>query len=175
MEKTTFQNLDRREQGESPACPEHDRLVLELARGRLDGDRATAAERVRRECPACRSWWQDFLAGEQAAVVDSAVAEAFAGFEAPRRSHPQRWLAAAAVFFALVLGFLFFQHQGGHEALGGEIQVAADEIFTEGFESNGRVFSVALEPTSGEAQGSGDRIFAGSFEAGNFSAWSPES
>lgn len=83
----------------SPNCPEHARLVLDLALGRLDDGSAAEAEVARETCPVCRTWWQAELCGEQTALVDDAVASVFDDLELPdrRRGHGRLALAAAAV------------------------------------------------------------------------------
>lgn len=82
-----------------PRCPDHGDEVLRLALGRLQGDPASEAERLARECPVCREWWQERFAGEARAVVEDAVGDAWAAFEPPRRSR-RRWLAVAAAVVA---------------------------------------------------------------------------
>ena len=83
----------------SPSCPEHDRLVLDLALGRLDDGPAAEAEAVRDTCPVCRTWWQTELGAEQTALIDDAVASVFDDLRLPnsRRGHGRMALAAAAV------------------------------------------------------------------------------
>jgi len=162
---------------QGPSCRDHGRLVLDLAQGRLNDSRSAIAERVRQECPACHSWWQGYLGGEPAAVVGGAVAEAFAGFEAPRHGHgvsSRRWLAVAAVFFALVLGLTALrQHQGARLAPGVEGGMAPVEIVEESFESGEFRLVVGGEQLAGIPPESADMIFANGFESGNFSTWSP--
>ena len=83
----------------SPNCPEHARLVLDLALGRLDDGSAAEAEVARENCPVCRTWWRTEFGGGQTALVDDAVASVFDDLELPdrRRGHGRLALAAAAV------------------------------------------------------------------------------
>jgi hypothetical protein len=80
----------------SPNCPEHDRLVLDLALGRLDDESAAEAEAASETCPVCRTWWQTELGGENTALVDDAVASVFDDLELPDRRRGHGWLALAA-------------------------------------------------------------------------------
>jgi len=160
-----------------PTCVEHGRSVLDLALGLLDDDRAATAEHALTECPACRSWWREQLEGESA--VDDAVAEAFAGFqaprqivEAPRRSYRQPWLAAAAVAAACVAGFWALEEQSAVEPAA-TARAAAEEIFVEDFESDPEVIVVAGQEVSGEPRA--EELFASGFESGDAAGWSPES
>lgn len=144
-------------------CQDHGRLVLDLALGRLDDDRARVAERARQTCPSCRSWWEDSLEGEPAVEVDRAVAEAFASFEAPRNlhrsSHQRLWLAAAAVFVVAVLGLLLEPGRGGKSSLPGGI---ADDALADG----ARPPVTSAVQATGETSAGSDRIFAADFESG---------
>ena len=80
----------------SPNCPEHDRLVLDLALGRLDDDNAVLAEEVLVSCPVCRDWWRTQFEGEDAALVDEAVASVFDELQLPVRRRSHGWMAVAA-------------------------------------------------------------------------------
>jgi hypothetical protein len=84
-----------------PDCPDHGRLVLELAFGRLDDVHAAEAESVRSSCPVCSAWWNDVFSGGEAATIDAAVSTAFESFE-PARPRSPVWLAAAAA--AITIG-----------------------------------------------------------------------
>jgi hypothetical protein len=95
-----------------PDCPEHGRLVLDLALGRLDDASATEAESIRERCPVCRAWWRAELDGEAAEVVDRAVVEALGSLELPRRTRRFGWAAAAAaVVMALGVGAIWRAEQ----------------------------------------------------------------
>lgn len=80
-----------------PNCPTHDRLVLDLALGRLDDETADTAESVRRSCPVCSAWWSRQFDSADAERVDRAVASVFAGIELPRWRRRRGWMAVAAV------------------------------------------------------------------------------
>jgi hypothetical protein len=81
----------------SPNCPEHGRLVRDLALGRLENDAALDAEVVRSTCGVCRRWWQEQFEGSTAEVVDDAVAAAFTELQLPSRRRSHGWWAIAAV------------------------------------------------------------------------------
>ncbi|MCU0302909.1 MAG: hypothetical protein MUC56_02470 [Thermoanaerobaculales bacterium] len=80
----------------APSCPDHGRLALDLALGRLDDQAALEAERALGSCPHCRAWWGDRLEGEAVAMVDEAVAAALAGLRLPGRRRGHGWVALAA-------------------------------------------------------------------------------
>lgn len=80
----------------SPNCPEHGRLVLDLALGRLDDDSAVLAEETLTSCPVCRDWWRTQFEGEDAALIDEAVASVFDEFQPPVRRRSHGWIAVAA-------------------------------------------------------------------------------
>ena len=80
----------------SPNCPEHARLVLDLALGRLDDGSAAEAEAARETCPVCQTWWRTEFGGEDMAPVDAAVASVFGDLELPDRRRGHGWLALAA-------------------------------------------------------------------------------
>jgi hypothetical protein len=86
----------------APNCPEHGRLVLDLARGRLDDVRASDAERVLDTCPVCSAWWSTHLEGHVADAVDQAVDRSFAAFSPPQRRRVSGWMPAAAAVLLLV-------------------------------------------------------------------------
>lgn len=98
----------------SPNCPEHDRLVLDLALGRLDDGAAAEAEVVSETCPVCRAWWQEQFEGEVAAAVDGAVASVFENLDLPERRRSHGWLAlAAAMIMALGAATLWLVQNPG--------------------------------------------------------------
>lgn len=83
-------------------CPEHERLVLDLALGRLDDGDAARAEGVKDSCPVCREWWRSEFEGEAIDLVDAAVASVFDDVDLPRRRRGRGWMAlAAAVVMSL--------------------------------------------------------------------------
>jgi hypothetical protein len=86
----------------NPNCPEHERLVLDLALGRLDDDDAARAEDVKDSCPVCREWWSTQFEGEAIDLVDDAIASVFEDVDLPRRRRSHGWMAlAAAVVMSL--------------------------------------------------------------------------
>ena len=165
---------------QEPRCPEHGRLALDLARGRLSLDRAAGAEQTRRDCSVCHAWWQDHLVDGREAV-ESEVGEAFASFEAPRsvraRSGPARpgrvryWLAAAAAFFALIVGLSVLERQTDLLAPEAGSRAARDEILAIDFETSGGAERGAIMVVGS----SEEDIFSSNFESGQLVAWSPES
>lgn len=80
----------------APNCPDHGRLVFDLALGRLDDEGAVEAEAVTEACSVCRGWWRSQLGGPTADLVDDAVKAAFDGLELPVRRRNRGWMAAAA-------------------------------------------------------------------------------
>jgi hypothetical protein len=79
-----------------PNCPDHGRLVLDLALGRLDDVEAAKAEAARASCPVCEAWWRENLEGEIAESIDRSLTVVFADLELPRRRRGHSWMAAAA-------------------------------------------------------------------------------
>lgn len=80
----------------SPNCPDHGRLVLDLAMGRLDDAASFEAESISESCPVCREWWQEQFGSDAAATVDEAVAATFSDLHLPARRRGYGWMAAAA-------------------------------------------------------------------------------
>jgi len=155
-----------------PACPDHGRLVLDLALGRLDDPSAFAAEAVRLSCPECAGWWRSELEGTAAAAVDQAVGSAFSSFQPPASSRVARWLpVAAAATLAAGAGLLWYQH--------GDVQTSvatappsplAQESFEDDRDGNGVVgledlgFAVHVETTR-------EVIFSDTLEDGELAGW----
>jgi hypothetical protein len=81
----------------APDCPDHGRLALDLALGRLDDDAALEADEVRSSCPVCGGWWGAQFDGDTVAAVDHAVEAGLSDLELPARRPSGGWLAAAAV------------------------------------------------------------------------------
>jgi hypothetical protein len=86
----------------SPNCPDHGRLVADLALGRLDDADALRAEELRESCADCRRWWQQQFSGEAHDRVDDVVASALAGLRLPARRRGHGWMALAA---AVIMAF----------------------------------------------------------------------
>ena len=156
----------------APACPDHGRLVLDLALGRLDDRAAITAEAVRVACPECAAWWRSELEGAAASAVDQAVGSAFASFQPPASSWVARWLpVAAAATLAAGAGLLWYQH-GAVETSVATVPTSplAQESFEGDRDGNGVVgledlgFAVHVEKTS-------DVIFTETLEDGELAGW----
>ncbi|MEE4272830.1 MAG: hypothetical protein V2I67_14245 [Thermoanaerobaculales bacterium] len=80
----------------APNCPDHGRLALDLAQGRLDDDAALHADEILAACPVCREWWRTQFEGEASATVDEAVAAVFGDLRLPARRRSHGWMAVAA-------------------------------------------------------------------------------
>lgn len=109
----------------APNCPDHGRLALDLALGRLDDDGAARAEEIVDTCPVCRDWWQTRLGGSEAAGLDRAVAEVFDDLRLPARRRGHGWMAvAAAVVVTLGASVLWLARDTG-PVLTEPVEVAA--------------------------------------------------
>ena len=98
----------------SPNCPDHGRLVLDLALGRLDDAAAFEAESISESCPVCREWWREQFSSDAAAVVDEAVAVTFSDLQLPARRRGYGWMAAAAaVVMTLGVGTIWVSQGKG--------------------------------------------------------------
>lgn len=159
-----------------PTCPEHETLVLDLARGRLNDADAIRAEIVLESCPVCAEWWNTTFADPATAQVDAAVAEAFAGFS--RVSGRRRgWLAAAAAaVLAVGIGTTTMLWQGGETAPvvaeqgGGAVLSVWD--FEDGELSP---VSAATTPTASEPGDTENAVFVNDLESGDLGAWTSHS
>jgi hypothetical protein len=97
----------------SPNCPEHGRLVLDLAQGRLDDAAAERAELVSESCPVCAAWWREQFEGSDAAVIDRAVAGVIDDLRLPTRRRRRGWMAAAAaIVMSLGVGTIWVSQRG---------------------------------------------------------------
>jgi len=168
----------------TPTCPDHGRLVLDLALGRLDDPAAERAEAIRCSCPCCAAWWSDNLEGEQGLTVEREVAAVFARFAAPRRRHLAPWLAAAAAAL-LALGGLLVMRGAGPTQLPGDLASSRAEqsqlpsgtgepLFANGLESGNMAGWVLVGngPTPSGAADKPSTVFANGLEAGDLSGWS---
>jgi hypothetical protein len=158
----------------APHCPDHDRLVLDLALGRLEDAPAAAAEQVRESCPICSAWWRTELEGPAAAALDPVVNASIAAFEPPARRRVLRWLpVAAAATLAVAAGLLWQQHRAQPPVL---THADPAEVTVENFDGdrdgNGVVdvadlgFAVHVERT-------GSAIFTDSLDDGQLTGWTP--
>jgi hypothetical protein len=155
-------------------CPEHDDLMRELARGRLDDERSLRAETVREKCAECARWWNETFSGEAYDGVDGSVAEAISSFAPPDRRR-YRWLAAAAALvFAVGIGATSLLWRDDQTSPAN----ASDVVSTWDFEP-GTVDEIAAavgEATDGSDESNGKpAVFVGDFESGNLSGWSTNS
>jgi len=113
----------------SPNCPKHDRLVLDLALGRLDDDAAADAEVVSETCPVCQAWWQVQFEGKDAAAVDGAVASVLENLDLPERRRGHGWLAlAAAMVMALGATTLWLVQSPGTQGPGLANSVTVERV-----------------------------------------------
>lgn len=156
----------------APDCPNHGRLVLDLALGRLDDRSAVEAEAVLLSCPSCAGWWRTELEAAAAVAVDQAVGSVFADFQPPARSRVARWLpVAAAATLAAGAALLWYQH--------GVVQTSvatappsplAQESFDGDRDGNG---VVGLEDLglAVHVETSRDVIFADTLEDGELAGW----
>jgi len=152
----------------TPDCNDHQHLMLDLARGRLDDQDAARAEEIRRDCPLCRAWWEAAFRGPAHAAVDAEVAAALALFQAPRRrSMRALWaVAAAAVVVLAVAGTTMLGP--GQPTTTAEVapisRAVDDSISTFDFES-GAVSAKGDEDSAA--------LFAADFESGGVRGWVP--
>jgi hypothetical protein len=186
----------------SPNCPDHGRLVLDLALGRLDDGASVTAESLSESCPVCREWWREQFDSDAAATVDKAVAATFSDLRLPARRRGYGWMAAAAaVVMSLGVGSIWMLQ--GPTNLGDEVaapRVASIRTIT--FEPSDAAAEFILieapdpepdpverqttqEPLAGEilvaeaapAEAAVDRssgvVFAGGFETGDLGGWVP--
>jgi hypothetical protein len=157
-----------------PDCPDHGRLVLDLARGRLDDRRAEEAETVRRDCAACARWWDSTFDDETVTGLDSAVAETFGGFVPPRRRQIGWLAAAAAVVLAVGLSWIA-QVRNDLETPLSVVTPAptiGPALSTLDFE-NHNPESLAASPDDTPDTGN-SAVFGSGFESGSLSSWSSQ-
>ena len=158
----------------APTCPDHGRLVLNLALGRLDDRSAAEAEAVRVSCPSCAGWWRSELEAATVVAVDQAVGSVFAAFQPPARSRVTRWLpVAAAAALAAGAGVLWYQH-GAVQSPGSTTPAGplAQESFDGDRDGDGVVgiedlgFTVKVEQAR-------EAIFADTLDGGELAGWTP--
>jgi len=183
----------------SPNCPDHGRLVLDLALGRLDDEAAGKAESVRESCPVCRAWWHEHFESDAAQAVDDVVAVTFSDLQLPARRRSHRLMAAAAaVVMAFGVGTLWVSLNS--PTVDEEIPARTVSIRTFDFEVPEAVSEFAMievpdpdpAPIAHPAvqpvvpqntviaagapvavEESSAPLFAGGFETGDLSAWVP--
>ncbi len=161
-----------------PDCPDHGRLVLDLAQGRLDDRASAAAESVLASCPVCAGWWREELEGELAASLDATVATAFGHFRPARRRVPV-WMPAAAAA-TLAVGAVALWYGGHNVALEDPNRGAlVQESFDSDLNGDGTIdtsdlgFTVHVvgQPSAAEPGTSNDVIFADSLDSGELAGW----
>lgn len=111
-------------------CPDHGRLVVDLALGRLDSADSERADDVSRRCPDCSSWWRREI-GDASAAVDVGVAEAFAAFVPPVASRRPVWLrlaAVAVVVLACGLGWELRHASSGSQPTSSESLIVVGQV-----------------------------------------------
>ncbi len=150
-----------------PTCPEHGRLVLDLALGRLDDQAGTAAESIRTSCPECAAWWRAEFEGDLAHHLDRSIEIAFESFRPARRRRTMWMPAAAAAALAVSGGLLWYGNSDVNEA---QQQTLAQESFDGDLDSNGLVdpsdlgFALHMENAS-------EAIFNGDLDNGDLTGW----
>ena len=183
----------------SPNCPDHGRLVLDLALGRLDDEAAGKAESVSESCPVCRAWWHEHFESDAAQAVDDVVAVTFSDLQLPARRRSHRLMAAAAaVVMAFGVGTLWVSQNS--PTVDEEVPARTVSIRTFDFEVPEAVSEFAMievpdpdpAPIAHPAvqpvvpqntviaagapvavEESSAPLFAGGFETGDLSAWVP--
>ena len=111
-------------------CPDHGRLVVDLALGRLDNAASDRADDVSRQCPECSGWWRREI-GDSSAAVDVGVADAFAAFVPPVASRRPVWLrlaAVAVVVLACGLGWELRHASSGSQATSSESLIVVGQV-----------------------------------------------
>jgi hypothetical protein len=159
-----------------PTCPEHDNLVLDLARGRLNDTGAMEAESVRETCPICSKWWNTTFADSDTAGVNGAVAQVFADFS-PVAGRRRGWLAvAAAAVLAVGVGTTTMLWRNGdvdHRVA--EQGPAADVVLSTWDFEDGEAASnieIAAVPTPRDRSEAGEAVFVNDLESGDLGSWS---
>ena len=174
----------------SPNCPDHGRLLLDLALGRLDDAAAFEAESISESCPVCREWWREQFGSDAADVVDEAVASTFSDLQLPARRRGYGWMAAAAaVVMTLGVGTIWVSQDTGPVDEVAAPRVASIQTIT--FEPSDATADFALieapdsEPAPVEPPAVQEppvevvmdrpsgALFAGGFESGDLGTWVP--
>lgn len=82
-------------------CPDHGTMLLQYLRGQLDDAGAARAEALLTECPSCSAWFGELPDLDGLARVEHGVAEGLRTVTLAKPRHRLRWIAAAAVLFAV--------------------------------------------------------------------------
>ncbi len=176
---------------QAPQCQTHNRLLLDLALGRLDDGDAERAEAVRTSCASCSAWWSQHFENDGAELVRAAVADGLRSFRAPQQRHQQRWWAiAAAAVLALAVGLLWQLFPGQLPdpmtassaspnqivaGSSGETTMLITAFSFEPEEDAGHLL-VRQQPAAGSKSSpyqNGQPIFTGNFEDGALAGWTP--
>lgn len=158
-------------------CPDHGDLMLELALGRLDDGEAERAEGLRTSCAGCRQLWSSSFDESALAVVDAAVAGAFAGFRAPRYRRRGWWAAAAAAVLVLGIGATSLLWRGGEDPAAASRQSAVSGAVLSVWDFEDGTLAAEVSPTVVEArvqtatEGEG-AVFTNDLESGDLASWS---
>ncbi len=158
-------------------CPDHGDLMLELALGRLDDGEAARAEDLRTSCAGCRQLWSSSFDESALAVVDTAVAGAFAGFRAPRRRLGGWWAAAAAAVLVLGIGATSLLWRGGEDPAVASRQPADSGAVLSVWDfENGTLAAenspAVVEAGAQSAAEGGGAVFTNDLESGDLASWS---
>jgi len=158
-----------------PTCPEHESLVMDLARGRLNDADAMHAESVRESCPICAEWWNTTFSDRATAEIDDAVAQTFAEFT-PASGRRRVWLAAAAAaVLAVGVGTTTMLWRGGESVpVMAEQDFAAEAVLSSFDFEDGAVspsIEPAAEPTPGDRSEAGEAVFVNDLESGDLGSW----
>jgi len=156
----------------TPDCPDHGRLVLDLAQGQLDEICAAQAEAIRSSCPVCSAWWHAELEGELAVSLDGVVAQAFDQFQPARRRLPAWMPAAAAAALAVGAGALWYG-PGNVPVMETAHPTLAQESFDGDLDGNGTIDASDLGFAVHGNQGQ-EAIFTDSLDTGDLSDWTSE-
>lgn len=169
-----------------PICPDHDRLMLDLALGKLEDRYADEAEATRHSCPTCRQWWESTLQGESAAELEAVVDQVFAEFQPPRTKDLLEWLPVVmAAVLALAVGLVLQSDAPGthDEGISAPVStVLAEEFFEIDTETEGSMDRVVNSFGVGEEESGVNanltveddslEIIGESLESGSLAGWS---
>lgn len=158
----------------APHCPNHGRLVLDLALGRLEDGPAAAAEEVRASCPICSAWWRAELEGPAATELDTVLQSTIAEFMPPARRRVARWLpVAAAATLAAAAGLFWHQHRAQPPVLTHADQKAVTVESFDGDRDGNGVVDIADLGFAVHVDRAGEAIFTDTLDDGQLTGWTP--
>ena len=158
----------------APHCPNHGRLVLDLALGRLEDGPAADAEHVRASCPVCSAWWRTELEGPATTALDTVLRSSIAAFQPPARRRVARWLpVAAAASLAAAAGLLWNQHRVQPPMLTHADQGTVTVESFDGDRDGNGVVDIADLGFAVHVGGADEAIFADSLDDGQLTGWTP--